>query len=189
MPWSISFYHILANPAIKARLVADLSEAAKQGDLTSYEALKRIPYLDAVIKEGLRLGNEVSGRLPRYDPYNPITYKRYTFPPGTVISMSIRDMHLDSDYHPEPLTFNPERWLDPSMQKQSEQFFAPFCKGSRSCVGRELAMLEMMMATAVLLHRFNMDLFQTTYDDVRMHHEFFSPFYADDSKGLQVTVT
>ncbi|KAK5081460.1 hypothetical protein LTR70_010535 [Exophiala xenobiotica] len=183
------FYHVLANPAIKARLFADLSEAAQQGDLTSYETLKRIPYLDAVIKEGLRIGNEVSGRLPRYDPHNPITYKGYVFPPGTVISMSIRDMHLDPDYHPEPLIFDPERWLDPSMQKRSEQFFAPFGKGTRSCVGRELAMLEMMMVTAILLHHFKMDLFRTTYDDVRMQHDFFSPFHADGSKGLQVTMT
>lgn len=168
--------------------MADLSKAAKHGDLTSYEELKQIPYLDAVIKEGLRMGNEVSGRLPRYDPQNSITHNGYTFPPGTVISMSIRDMHLDPDCHPEPLTFNPERWLDPSMYKQSEQFFAPFGKGTRSCVGRELAMLEMMMVTANLLHRFNLELFDTTYDDVRMHHDFFSPFHADDSKGLQVTI-
>jgi len=182
------FYHILANPAIKTRLLADLSDANERGDLTSHETLKRIPYLDAVVREGLRMVNGVSGRLPRYDPHNPITYKGYTFPPGTVVSMSIRDMHLDSDCFPEPHVFDPERWLDPSMQKRSEQFFVPFGKGSRSCVGRELAMLEMTMVTAVLLHRFKMDLFQTTYDDVCMRHDFFSPFHADDSKGLQVTI-
>lgn len=169
--------------------MADISNAAKQGDLTSYEVLKHIPYLDAVIKEGLRMGNEVSGRLPRYDPQNPITCNGYTFPPGTVISMSIRDLHLDPDCHPEPLKFSPERWLDPSMYKQSEQFFAPFGKGTRSCVGRELAMLQVMMVTANLLHRFDVELFQTTYDDVRMQYDFFSPFHADDSKGLQVTIT
>lgn len=97
-------------------------------------------------------------------------------------------MHLDPDCHSGPLTFNPERWLDPAMQTRSEQFFAPFGKGMRSCVGRDLAMLEMKMVTANLFHRFNMELFQTTCDDVRMQHDFFSPFHADGSKGLQVTV-
>ena len=177
------------NPAVKARLFSEVAEAAKEGDLTSNETLKRLPYLEAVVKEGLRIGNEVSGRLPRYDPNNPITYKQYTFPPGTVISMSIRDMHLDLNCYPDPLRFDPDRWLDPATRKRAEQWFAPFGKGTRSCVGRDLAMLEMMMATANLLHRFKMDLFETTSDDVRMHHDFFSPFHADDSKGLQVTLT
>lgn len=182
------FFHVLSNPSIKARLRDELNKGAEDGDLMSNQTLKNLPYLEACIKEGLRMGNEVSGRLARVDPVNVITYKSYDFPPGTVISMSMRDMHLDPNCHPDPTTYNPNRFLDPMMRKQSERFFAPFGQGTRSCVGRDLAMLEMTMVVANLLYRFDVELFETTWEDIRMDHDFFSPFRKDDSKGLQVTL-
>ena len=182
------FYHVLSNPSIKARLCEEITKGAEDGDLMSNQTLKNLPYLEACIKEGLRMGNEVCGRLARVDPVNVITYKSYHFPPSTVISMSMRDMHLDSNCHPDPTTYNPDRFLDPTMRKQSERFFAPFGQGTRSCVGRDLAMLEMTMVVANLLYRFDVELFETTWEDIRMDHDFFSPFRKDDSKGLQVTL-
>ena len=182
------FFHILSKPSIKTRLRSELTKGAEDGDLMSNLTLKSLPYLEACIKEGLRMGNEVSGRLARLDPVKPIAYKSYTFPPGTVISMSMRDMHLDPNCHPDPLTYKPDRFLDPAMCKQSERFFAPFGQGTRSCVGRDLAMLEMTMVTANLLYRFDVELFETTWEDIKMDHEFFSPFRKDESKGLQVTL-
>ena len=180
------FWHVLSNPPIKARLRAEVAEGAQTGDLLTQQTLSNLPYLNACIKEGLRMGNEVSGRLARYDPHNPIVYKSYTFPPGTVISMSMRDMHLDPYCFPEPNTFNPDRWLDEKTRKRCEQYFWPFGKGTRSCVGRDLAMLEMTMVTANLFNRFDMELHETRWEDVRMEHDFFSPFRRDESKGVQV---
>lgn len=135
------------------------------------------------------MGNEVSGRLPRIDTTDAVTYKEYTFPPGTVISMSLRYMHLDPEAHPEPLTYNPDRFLNPAIREQTEKYFAPFNKGSRSCVGRELAMLEMKMTLALLVHRFKFEMVHTTKRDVSMDHDLFSPFKPDDSKGLQALIS
>ena len=151
--------------------------------------LSNLEYLNACIKEGLRIGNEVSGRLARYDPINAITYRKYALPPRTVVSMSMRDMHLSPSCYPSPHTYDPERWLNSTSRKKAEQFFAPFGKGARSCVGRELAMLEMSMTTANLMHRFDLSLWKTKREDVEMAHDFFSPFRRDDSRGCQVVVS
>jgi cytochrome P450 len=179
---------VLADPSIHSNLTAELTQAAKQGDLTNYETIRSLPYLEAVIKEALRLGNEVSGRLPRIDPTDPITYKHHTLPPGTVVSMTGRDLHLDPATFLNPTQFNPDRWLDSSTKERAEKHFVPFGKGARSCVGRDLAWLEIKMATAVVMHRFELGLFETTERDVAMAHDFFSPFHRADSKGLRVLV-
>jgi cytochrome P450 len=134
------------------------------------------------------MGNEVSGRLPRIDPNDAVTYGRYVFPPGTIISMSIRDMHLDPECHPDPLKFNPERFLDPLLREQTEKYFAPFSKGSRSCVGRELSWLEMRMTVALVIHRFKLTMVNTVEADVSMAHDFFAPFHPKGSRGLQALV-
>jgi len=131
----------------------------------------------------------VAGRLARVDPTNAIVYQNYTFPPGTIVSMTIRDMHTDPDCHYSPEKFDPERWLNPGTQKRAEQFFAPYGKGSRSCLGRDLAQLEIMIVTATLLSKFAMQLYQTTDDDIKPYHLYFSPFPRVESKGLQVTIS
>lgn len=182
-------FHLLANPSILSRLRSELTTAAEQGDLTSNATLKTLPYLEACIKEGLRLGNEVSGRLPRIDPSDSVTYKSYTLPPGTVISMTLSDMHLDPSCHDEPLKYNPDRFLDPVVVEKTEKYFAPWNKGSRSCVGREMAMVEMRMTLALLVHRFELTMVDTTEADVGMAHDLFSPFKPDHSKGLQVLIS
>lgn len=181
-------FHLLDNPPVLKRLREELNEAAGNGDLIANSTLRDLTYLDACLKEGMRLGNEVSGRLPRIDQTDAVTYASYTLPPGTVISMSIRDMHLDPKCHQDSFKFNPDRFLDPVMAEQTEKYFAPWNKGSRSCVGREIALLQMRMAIALIVHRFDLEMVNTTERDISMAHELFSPFHPDDSKGLQVLV-
>ncbi|KAK6380416.1 hypothetical protein LTS17_005606 [Exophiala oligosperma] len=183
------FYFILTKPDIRSKLVAELESAKQNGaDISSKATLLGLPYLGACMKECLRYGNEVSGRLPRYDPNNVIVWRDHSFPPGTIISMNIADMHMDPNCHPRPHEFDPERWLDPSTAATAERFYAPFGKGSRACIGRDLAQLEVLITTATLLDKFDLRIFETEYDDVKPYHDFFSPFQKEGSKGLQVIV-
>ena len=183
------FYGVLANPAILRRLKSELSDTAAKGDLT-FDQLKDLPYLSAVIKEGLRLGGNPSGRFPRIYPANPITYQDHTFAPGTVISMSTRDLSYDDTLYPDPLRFDPARWMDngPAAQRRMDETFNPFGRGARSCAGRDLAQLEMVLTTAHLVHRFDLELFETSWAEIEMCYDYFSPFVRGDSHGLQVLV-
>ncbi|EED23911.1 cytochrome P450, putative [Talaromyces stipitatus ATCC 10500] len=199
-------YHVLSNKSILDKLMTELEEASpksQSSDLLDSRTLEKLPYLQACIREALRLGMGVVGRLPRINPIAPMTYatpspsestppKTYTFPPGTVLSMSIIDMHLNSDIFPDPRTFRPERWIDspePHL-RQMEKCFVPFGKGTRGCLGIELAKEELTLMTGNLFRRFgrHMELFGTSGRDVSIVHDYFAPFGPKDSKGVRVVV-
>jgi cytochrome P450 len=185
-------YHVLSNSAILHRLKQELSGAFatienSSTPIPSYSMLQSLPYLTAIIHEGLRISCSVSGRLARVDPRHTHTYKDYVLHSGTVISMNIRSNHTSEAIYPDSLRFAPERWLVRGEElKRLEKYFVPFGKGSRSCIGRELAMLNLYLTTAAFLHEFDAELFETQRKDIEMEHDYFSPFPAADSKGLRV---
>ena len=182
-------YHIVRSPSILSKLKSELASQSRPISSLSSEDLKKLPYLSSCITEGLRLSCGVTGRLPRVNPTSPTTYKDYNFPAGTVISMNISDIHFDPVLYPEPYAFVPERWLvDPEARRVMEQYFVPFNRGPRSCVGRDLAQVELYLVLANVIDRFEMQLFETTEYDISMKHDFFSPFGPIESEGLRVTL-
>lgn len=187
-------YHVLANPEVLQRLKRELANAVSKSGaieepLTHYEIVHSLPFLTAVINEGLRIANSVSGRLARSNPRTACTYKSYTLPPSTVISMSIKGNHSNESIFPEPTLFKPDRWLVKDEElKRLERYFSPFGRGSRSCIGKELAVMNLYLMTANFFHKFDAELYQTTLKDLEMEHDFFAPFPAAESRGLRVTL-
>ena len=191
-------FHVLSNIDVLKKLKADLTLAARDDgkgayDMLALKTLEKLPYLQASIKEALRLGSSVSGRLPRVNRSNAMTYihpsgVEYVLPPNTVISTSMRDLHLNPDIFPAPRRFSPERWLKsgPEELKRMEKAFVPFGRGSRVCLGLELAKDEITLLTGNLFHRFDLELYKTTEWDINIQHDFFAPFGPRDSKGVRV---
>ena len=126
-------------------------------------ALEQLPYLQASIKEALRLATGVSSRLPRVHRTEHIAYKTssgkaYTFPPSTVISMTILDLHYNGGIFENTSAFNPDRWLesDGDRLQRMERAFVPFGRGARQCVGLDLAKDEITLLTGNLFHRYDL---------------------------------
>ena len=183
----ITFY-LLANPTEGRRLKKELLSLERDpSEPLAYRELQRLPYLGAVISEGLRISSSVAGRLPRVHPAASINYKSYTMPAGTAISMSLRDTHYDESIFPDAHLFKPERWLGED-KRALEKYLIPFSKGPRNCVGMNLALAELYTAIGNLFRRFDMELAGTKEEDMSMAHEFFAPFGPADSKGLRVTI-
>jgi hypothetical protein len=187
-------YHVLANPDIYQALKEETRTsftAEESGDVLSYKRLESLPYLNACIYEGLRLGTAVSGRLPRVNKSQPTHYNSpsgqvYTIPPDYPISMSLRDIHYSPANYPDPTVFKPERWLG-AQRTMSEKGFAAFGRGARSCVGRLLAMAELQMAIGNLFGRFDIKLAAGTgRDEVEIEHDCFSPYPKRDNNGMLV---
>ncbi|KAL8655892.1 MAG: hypothetical protein Q9210_000593, partial [Variospora velana] len=147
---SITAYHLLCAPSALSKLQSELSAAAAAlptaagKKMLPYSMLREnCPYLTACIKEGLRLSQE-SNRLPRINRHSATIYGGYVIPKDTIISMSLRDVHLDPSIFPSPHAFIPERWLaGGGPHHRLEDYFVPFGRGSRACVGRALAMEEL----------------------------------------------
>ncbi len=90
---TLIIYHLLANPTVLENLKSELKSAIPDAEIGIPQAtLESLPYLRAVIKEGLRLSYGVSSRMQRL-PYEPLIFKsadrEWIIPPGTPVSILI----------------------------------------------------------------------------------------------------
>jgi cytochrome P450 len=108
-------------------------------------------YVQAVVKESLRLTLVNPVRLSRVVPEQGWTYGSFHFRPGTVVGCSATELHLDPLVFPDPDAFRPERWLD-ATEEMNRNWFA-FGKGSRSCIAQNLAQAELHAVTAEMASR------------------------------------
>lgn len=184
-------YYILAKPHIRSRLQEELKAvmATYPQQIPSLAELERLPYLQALIREGLRHSYGSMHRLPRCSPDAPIQYKQWTIPVGVPVGMSGYLMHTDSTVYEKPFDFVPERWLgdiSPNMNRN----FVPFSRGSRNCLGMNLAQAEIALVLAVLFRPGGpqFELFDTDESDVIHVHDFLIPLPKLDSKGIRILV-
>jgi cytochrome P450 len=151
MPWIT--YFVVSNPEIYRTLTAEFKAAfPDRTDHLDYMCLDKLPYLTAVIKEGLRLSYGTPGRLTRMVEIPEATFNGYTVPRGTIVGMSSWMVHRDPTIWPEPERFLPERWLDPAQAKKLEKYFVSFSKGSRQCIGMQYESLLPLHSMSLTLH-------------------------------------
>ena len=193
---SVTSFHILHNPEILRRLKTELREASfSDPEKPTWPELEQLPYLTAVIKEGLRLSSGVIQRLPRISKHKAIQYGTYSIPPGTPFSMSSYIQHTSPVFN-DCFAFNPDRWLTnvkvasaPGREEKTlDRFLVPFSKGTRSCLGQHLAWAELYIGLASLFGRVDLELFETGLEAVTTAREYFVPLPAAETKGVRVTV-
>jgi cytochrome P450 len=143
-------FHIYQQPAILQRLRTELASAQQQHGASDTQlqvpdlrTLEQLPYLTAVLKEGMRLSPATAARMERvakcdlvYSGKGEGNGKRaWRIPAGTAVGMTLVLMHMDEEYFPEPRAFKPERWIDAETRARAERAYAPFSKGTRGCLG------------------------------------------------------
>lgn len=97
-----------------------------------------LPYLEAVVKEGLRAFPPIPMSQPRYVPAGGRTIDGYFVPAGTIVSCQAWSVHqLNEDIFPEGEKFIPERWLDEKRVVAMNRLFFAFGAGARGCTGRQ----------------------------------------------------
>ena len=188
---AITTYHILANPPAFNTLMKELEEAIPDpATPCSLQNLEQLPYLSAIINEGLRVSYGSIHRLQRVHPDNALTFRDWTIPPGTPVGMDSLHMHSDPAIFPEPRNFDPARFLGPEKEMRQKHLFN-FGRGTRQCVGMNLALAEIHMTLATVLRRLGgkMRLFDTDRDrDVDVKHDFFVTNPGFHSRGIRVTL-
>lgn len=134
-------YYIYKNDEIFRKLRDELSSAV-QGKFKSEERpdliiLEQLPFLTGVIMEGLRLGMPVSSRLARVAPDRELVYGKWRIPAGAPVGMTPLLLNQSDILYPDPRRFDPERWMAPGVRKNADRTFAPFGRGTRSCLGQQ----------------------------------------------------
>ncbi|KIW46026.1 uncharacterized protein PV06_01719 [Exophiala oligosperma] len=137
-----------------------------------FDDLQSLPYLRGVVKEGLRLSMANPSRLPRVVPPAGWTFKDTYFPPGTTVSCQPYTLHLNPEVFPEPHKFKPERWAEPTEEMLRDAI--PFGLGSRQCIARNLATVELFCATERLARADALEGAHTLKDKVEILEWFNS---------------
>ncbi|KAL9065703.1 MAG: hypothetical protein Q9157_007387, partial [Trypethelium eluteriae] len=152
--WALTVisYHLLTKPAMLEELTAEVSGVVdSSGQLPPWATLEKLPYLGAVVHEGLRLSYGLASRTSRIATAEDLIYRgdwtpkgsqtstiaNYVIPRGYAIGMSSAIMHHDERFFPHSHCFLPDRWLDEKKQhrKQLDRALLAFSKGSRGCIG------------------------------------------------------
>ncbi|KAI1261742.1 cytochrome P450 [Xylariaceae sp. FL1019] len=168
---SKTLYHIYTNPNILRRLREELG-THNVAD-RSLPELENLQYLTAVLKEGLRLSPAIATRMARVAPDRPLVYDKWTIPPGTPVGMTLLLVHTDPVQCPDPMHFDPERWLNQDS-RMSKRAYAPFGQGSRMCIGMHLAWAELYFAVASIVMQFDFDFKPDASKDVTWASDQFT---------------
>lgn len=180
---AITHFHLISDPAMMAKLRAELGTVHENA---SWTELEQLPYLSACIAEGNRLSFGVTARVCRIAPDEALQYKGYTIPPGTPVSMTSLCVHTDERIFPDPWTFNPDRWLG-SEGVARRKYQMAFNKGGRNCIGINLAHAELFLVIAAVA-RYEMELFETDRSDVEFRHDYQVAYPKLDTKGVRAIV-
>ncbi|RAK99283.1 cytochrome P450 [Aspergillus ibericus CBS 121593] len=125
----------------------------------TYTKLRNIPYLDAILKETMRLKPAVPSGQPRVTPPEGL-YIGDVYIPGAInVLVPQYAVHRDERFFPQGGEFVPERWIttDPSLGVDERAYF-PFQIGPRGCVGKEFAMMTMRVFVACVALNFDVEL-------------------------------
>lgn len=182
-------YHVAANPPVRHKLLRELKSVMPQPtDHAALQELEKLPYLTAILQEGLRMTHPVTHRLSRALQDKTLTYHGVEIPPGTVVSMTALLLHENEDIFPDPRAFRPERWLG-GTQQQLQHYLVPFSRGSRACLGINLAWAEMYLILAHVFRRFDFDVSGVSRDrDIDVAKDAIMGVPSAQSKGIVVKV-
>lgn len=159
-----TFYLLCKHPESKARLFSEIHEARKADALSSpprWIEVDRLPYLDAVLKESMRILPIASWGLDRVVPAEGAVIADKFIPPGTVVGCQIDSVHLDEGvYGADAKSFRPERWLegDEEQQRRMRRSFLAFSAGKRICTGMHIAWLEIKKVFPLVMMKYEVCL-------------------------------
>ncbi|KAJ4412359.1 hypothetical protein N0V91_000831 [Didymella pomorum] len=170
--------YVMSNPRVYAKLQAEIDEAVQSGTAPASPAIiadteaRTLPYLCAVVREGMRVHPPVANLFSRIAPDGgdvvTVQGKEYFIPGGTMIGYSAWSMHRNNRtlYGEDAALFKPERWfVDESnaiekdrlkqMIKTNDMVFG---YGRWVCLGRNIALIEIHKCIFELLRHFDLAL-------------------------------
>ena len=155
-------YWVLRTPGVVEKLRKELDDNIGEG-VPSYDAVKDLPYVQNVISETMRIHSTSSLGLPRLTPMatpenpnpKPVEILGYAFPPGTALSVPAYTIHHSKElWGKDADEFVPDRWNEDRITKKQQDSFIPFSYGPRSCVGRNVAEMELKCIVATVFRNF-----------------------------------
>jgi cytochrome P450 len=149
LAWALYLIHKF--PQVREKLLAELDSLDENAD---YSTINKLPYLNAVCNETLRIYPVAILQFQR-KVETPVSLCGHDLEPGTLLYGSVYLTHQREDLYPEPKKFKPERFLE---RQFSPYEFIPFGAGARRCIGAALAQCEMKLILTKILKNLELDL-------------------------------
>ena len=158
LAWMIDL--LQRNPAVLRKAQDEVRRVAGDSAAFTPEQMSQLDYLEACAHETMRL--KPVAPFFAVQALRDSVISNIRVPEGTLVWCALRHDSLQERHFPEPLKFDPQRWLgEPGQTSHSassaKRISMPFGAGPRVCPGRYLALLEIKMAMAMLLAHFDID--------------------------------
>lgn len=146
---------LIRHPNVAKKIQAEIDEVVGQCRLPTLDDRKNLHYTEASIREILRLETLVPSSIV-HNSMEDTKLMGYNVPKNTPVFPGLYEFHKDESLWDNPLTFNPERFLD-SQGKLSLKLdkSLPFGAGRRLCAGETFARNMMFLITSALLQNFD----------------------------------
>ncbi|OQV25021.1 Cytochrome P450 3A9 [Hypsibius exemplaris] len=153
---AFSTYLLAKHPEVQERLYADIMLAmGEQEELCFEDSSMKLPYLEAVIKESLRMFPPITGFVMR-ECKESCVIKNISIPEGMAILIPVWSLHHDPEYWPEPHLFNPDRFMGENAANIPQMAFMAFGDGPRNCIGMSFAMMEIRITIVRMLQKYQL---------------------------------
>ncbi|KAK5017362.1 hypothetical protein LTR16_001803 [Cryomyces antarcticus] len=151
------FWQLAQHSEWQDRLRVELASVQPVDGVAAFNDLAECRILDAVVSETLRLHPAAPASLQRETPAGGRELGGHFIPAGTVVSMQCYTTQRDPSVFPNPETFDPARWLGtPEKQLAAMNVLQmPFSRGTRACLGKNLALMELKLVTASVVKRYS----------------------------------
>lgn len=146
------FHELGQNPELERRLHEEVDSVVGEGQI-GLEHIPQLAFTRRLIDETLRLHNPAWILTRR--AISDVRIGEFVLPAGTDVMWSPYAMHRDPDLFPDPLRFDPDRWL-PERPQPPRGAFIPFGVGKRMCIGDQFSLTEAVVIAAYVAGRWRL---------------------------------
>ncbi len=150
--WALS--ELLKKPEVFAKATEELDRVVGRGRWVTEKDVPRLTYVDAIVKETMRLHPVAPMLVPRLSREDT-SVDGYDIPAGTRVLVSVWTIGRDPKLWDAPEEFMPERFIGSKIDVKGQDFeLLPFGSGRRMCPGYSLGLKVIQLSLANLLHGF-----------------------------------
>jgi cytochrome P450 / NADPH-cytochrome P450 reductase len=150
---SFALYLLLRHPHVLAQAYAEVDRILPGDTVPTYAHLSELDVIERVLKETLRLWPTAPAFTVA--PYaETVIGGRYRIKKDQTVSVLLSALHRDPKVWPDPEAFDIDRFLPAAEAELPRHAYKPFGNGSRACIGRQFALTEAKLATAIILQNF-----------------------------------
>ncbi|XP_069823411.1 cytochrome P450 2D15-like [Dendropsophus ebraccatus] len=167
--WALLY--MILYPDVQSKVQEEIDQVIGRERKPTMGDVLQMPYTNAVIHEVQRCGDILPLALPRMT-YRDMEINGYNIPKGTTIITNLSSVLKDQQVWEKPFQFYPKHFLDENGKFVKREAFIPFSAGRRSCLGEQLARMELFLFFTTLLQQLT---FEIPNDQPRPRED---PFFA-----------